>query len=225
MATRQPPREHGEKPDDAGGGDEPREEGGARGHSPSSEVPEVLRGRSPREILARLVEGDPLEIEARCRERIETLALLVDLQRLHLRTAARVAHAAPSWRGEPPISEWLADRIEVSMRELIREDFEAERSGIPPEKPWDPRYAFVSEALGVEPALARRACVAFNKLPLEVRCVYFAVAVQGKTVNRHVAEGHGPPEKARAQLKMAVQAISKAIGRPLGGEGGLHGWA
>jgi len=63
--------------------------------------------------------------------------------------------------------------------------------------------------------------VAFNFLPDRVRGAYFAVLVQGKTVNRYVAEGHGPPERVKADIEMALRAISDAIGRSRRGEEGL----
>lgn len=184
---------------------------------------EFLRGRSPREILARLVDGDPLEIEARCRERIETLAFLVDPSRTHVRAVARVARAAVRWTGETPLAELLQERIDFSIRELVAEDREEERGGVPPSEPWDPRYTFVSEILGIEPALGRRACIAFNSLPERVRCTYYAIAVLGMSVNRRTAQGYGPPERVKAEVEMAVQTISSAIGRPPGGPGGIHG--
>lgn len=183
---------------------------------------EILRGKSPREILARLVDGDPLEIEARCRERIEALAYLVDLPRTYLRAVARVAHAAVRWRGEPPLSEWLQERIDFSIGELVDEDREEELGGVPPVESGHSRYAFVSEVLGIEPALGRLACLAFNNLPERVRCSFNAVAVLGMTVNRRVAQGYGPPERVKAEIELAMTAISKAIGRPLGGAGGDH---
>ena len=184
---------------------------------------DILRGKSPREILERLIDGDPLEIEPRCRERLDTLAFLVDLSRTHLRAVARVAHAATRWRGTPPFREWLQERIDFSIRELVTEDREEERAGMLPSEPLDPRYGFVSDVLGIEPELGRRACLAFNSLPDRVRCSYYAVAVLGSTVNDRVAEGYGPPERVRADIKMALQAISRAIGRPRRGPEEWHG--
>ena len=73
-------------------------------------------------------------------------------------------------------------------------------------------FEFLAETLGIPKALARRACVAFNYQPERVRCAYFAVLVQGKTVNRYVAEGHGPPERVKADIEMALRTISDAIG-------------
>jgi len=185
---------------------------------------ESFRGRRSREILERLLDGDPLELEARCRAKLQESALLLDLSRLHLRALARVAHRAPHYRGEPPLGEWLTDRIEDSIQDLLEEDRDAERLGTLPQTPVDHRYRFVSELLGLEVSLARRTCVAFNDLPSEVRCAWFAVAVLGKSVNRYVAEGHGPPEEVKAHVKRALTEIAKAARPRLDEEeGGARG--
>ena len=180
---------------------------------------ELFGGKRPREILERLFDGDPLELGARCRSRLEESAYLLDLPRLHLRVLARIAHRGSHYRGDPPLAEWLSQRIEDSIHELLEEDRDAERQGLLPQVPMDPRYKFVSELLGMEPLLARRACVAFNVLPLEVRCAWFAIAVHGTSVNRYVAEGHGPPEKVKAQVKLALTQMASAT-RPRPSEGG-----
>jgi len=222
MGPRIPSRNAGVPPDDSRpGDDEPRGEGDAR--DPAGEPGyALLRGGSAREILKRIFDGDPLEIEARCRAQIETRGYLLDVGRLHLRAIARVARAASGWSGDPSLGEFIMERIEYSAQELIQEDREEELSGTPCADPEDVRFAFLAETLGIPMALARRACVAFNYLPERVRCAYFAVLVQGKTVNRYVAEGHGPPERVKADIEMAVQTISDAIGRPRGGEDEPH---
>ena len=173
---------------------------------------DILGGRSPREILRKIGDGDPLEIGARCLEHVPKLAVLVDFRRVMIRTMARAAHAAPRYRGEPPLDEWLRKMIEISVKDLIQEDVNEENAGIPPSQPWDPRFAFISETFGVEPAAARRAAIAFNVLPAEVRKTFFAIAVDKKTVNRYVAEGNGPPDKVRAYIRQAIDAISGHLG-------------
>ncbi len=179
----------------------------------------LVRG-SPHEVLARLVDGDPLELDARCRARLRERALLLCVRRLHLRSVARIAHAAKRYRGELPVDEWIGGRIDYSIGELIDEDREDERSGVPPSRLGDARYAFLSETLGVEPGLARRACVGFNSLADDVRSTYFAIVVDRKTIRRYVAEGHGPPDRVRSQLSLALRTLGKAIGRPRLGEEG-----
>ena len=90
----------------------------------------------------------------------------------------------------------------------MEEDREAERAGQPLDGGQDPRYIFLSEALGVEASLARRVAVVFNDLPPAQRRVFYAVVVQGKSLNRHVAEGNGPPDRVREDLKSALLALS-----------------
>ena len=222
MGPRIPSPDRGGAPDESRPGDD-EARGNDEGARPSEEPGNaLLRGGSSREILERIFEGDPLEIEARCRERIESRAYLLDAGRLHLRAVARVARAAPGWKGEPSLAEFIMERIDYSAQELIQEDREEELSGTPPADPQDPRFTLLTETLGIPIALARRACVAFNYLPERVRCAYFAVLVRGKTVNRYVAEGHGPPGRVKADIEMALQTISDALGRPRGGEDGPH---
>jgi hypothetical protein len=168
---------------------------------------EILGSKVPREVLARLVDGDPLEVAARCVERVRSEGWFIAVDRLQLRSLARIAHAAPI-----PLDLWLQERIDMSIADLLREDREEERSGIPPSSPWDPRYAFVSETLGIAPEEGRRACNAFNALPLDVRQTYFAVYVDGKTIRRWVAEGNGPPEKVHDHLRRAFAALSLRYG-------------
>lgn len=175
---------------------------------------DVLGSGKPRDVLLRLMDGDPLEIGPRCQERLQTECRLVDLSRLVLRAYARIAYAAPKYRGEPPLTQWLQERIDQCVAELMREDREEERSGIPAEEPWDARYAWVAETLGLEPELARRACIAFNDLPRDVRQAYFAISVEHKSLNRWVAEGNGPPDEVREKLARAFRALSPRPGPP-----------
>lgn len=182
---------------------------------------EILGGGSAKKVLKRLIDGDPLEIGPRCQERIEESAVFVAWDRLWLRAVARVAYAAPNYRGTPPLDVFLAEWIDVAIGDLITEDREEDRKGVPVSTPWDPRYAFVSEQVGIDPALARSACIRFNDLALDVRRTYFAVALGKKTFNRWVAEGNGPPDAIRSQLKQAFEALS--IPYDEGGFGGKGG--
>jgi len=183
-------------------------------HEEAGEYPghAILGSDSASAVLARLIDGDPLEVEARCEERITHHAFLLALRRVHLRAVARIAHRAPRYRGTPKLDEWMNMRIDEAIHDLVEEDREQELGGLPPSEPWDPRYAFVSEALGMEPALARRACLEFNRLPHEVRRTYFAIAIEGKTIHRYVAEGNGPPRKVIENLNRALRALGQQFG-------------
>lgn len=168
----------------------------------------ILGAGSARKVLERLIDGDPLELGPRCQERISESAVFVAWDRLWLRAAARIAYAAPRYKGLPRLDVFIDERIDQSIEDLLREDIEEDRGGVPVSEPWDPRYAFVSEQVGIDPNLARSACIRFNDMPLDVRRTYFAVALGKKTFHRWIAEGNGPPEAIHAKLKRAFEALS-----------------
>ncbi len=169
---------------------------------------ELFRGKSPRAVLHLLLDHDPFELAARVTARLEQRALLLSHDRVWLRTLARVAHAAPGYRGRPPLDEWLRGRLDKSMDEILAEQVQQELEAAPLELPAEPHHAFVTERFGVEPGQARRACVRFNGLPDRVRHTFFALTVHGRSVHRHVAEGHGPPERVQADFETAVRALA-----------------
>lgn len=169
---------------------------------------EVLRGKSPREVLHRLLDHDPFELSNRVTARLDERAYLLSHQRVWLRTLARVAHAALGYQGRPPLDEWLRGRLDKSLNEILAEQVQAELEAAPLEVPPEPHHRFVSERFGVEPGQARRACIRFNGLPDPVRQTFFALAVHKKTLHRYVAEGYGPPERVRADFETAVRALA-----------------
>lgn len=190
---------------------DPRD-GDARGGDESYPGRQLLGAGSARDVLHRLIDGDPMEIRPRCLARVRDGAWFVSLDRAHLRAVARVAYAARVYRGTPALDEWLQERIDRSLEELVREEREEERAQTLPGLPIDPLYKYVAAVLGLEIPLARRACVALNSLPLEVRRAFFAVALDRKSIRRYVAEGNGPPTNVQADLKTATDAIQVATG-------------
>src|SRR5690606_383102 len=99
----------------------------------------VLDVGSPREVLARLIAGDPLELGRRCQERTHSQALLLDSRRLYLRASAHVARHAPKYAGTPEIDIWLAEHIRKALKEIVAEDAERARARDlldVPEDPW-----------------------------------------------------------------------------------------
>ena len=59
----------------------------------------LLAGGSPREILARLVDGDPLGLRAVVYERLRARAYLLEADRVFLRSLARVARLSDAETG------------------------------------------------------------------------------------------------------------------------------
>ena len=179
---------------------------------PDADYPgrELLGVGSPAEVMTRVLEGDPLEIRARCRERLEEEALLLSLHRLHLRALARTAHGAPRYRGSPPLDAWLRTCIDQSIADLLEEDRDEERSFALSDGELEHPYAYIADLLQCEPELARSACVAFNALPRDDRRTFFAVVIERTPLIRFVAQGNGPPTKVKDALRRAFRALGLA---------------
>ena len=212
------PRLPGRDGDDPGGPEEePRGSGG-----PTPPVDDALererfrtlmRGSSARDVLARLVSGDPLDLRALCDRRQNERAVLIDPRRFQLRTAARIAHAAARYDVTIAPAVWIERRLEEALQDLVEEDRSQTETGDLPAEPWEARILFLADALGVEPALARRACAAFNQLPDATRKTAWCVMIEGKSVHRCVAEGHGPPKEVERRLLDALTAMHRATER------------
>lgn len=168
----------------------------------------LLKGESPREVLRKLTDGDPLELRARCEAQLRERALLVALERAFAKALAVTARKAMSYRGEPALDAWLAQNVAHALDDALLED----RDG-----GGDARhYEFVARVWDMQPDVAQRACGAFNGLPRAVRAAYWALAIEGKTLRRLVAEGHGPPKLAEARVERAL--ITLGTLRDPGGE-------
>lgn len=160
---------------------------------------ELLRGASPREILAKLMAGDPLELRARCQARQRERAQLMSLDRLVAKAFALTARAAVNYRDDPPLDAWLAIQVDLALDHALVED---ESGGVE-----DRHFDFAASVWNVEPEIARQACVVFNALPAAVRGAYWAVVLEGKTIHRYVAEGHGPPQFVKKRVERAITAM------------------
>ena len=176
---------------------------------PSSRFPgwEYLSGSPTTEILGRLLHEDPLDLYDLAEARLEQRSLLLDAQRLGLRAMARTAHRARDYRECDALHGWLLERIDEAVADLLAEDAQQDDRGVPCREPWDARYSFLAESIRSTSRVARRVCVRFNALPEDTRRAFYAVRVLGKTVRRHVAEGHGPPERVREHLRAAAAAF------------------
>lgn len=175
---------------------------------------EILTAGSPREIMRRILAGDPLGVVDRARHWLDANAFLLDSNRLALRTMAHIAHSARYYSGRPDLHTWIELLLERATKSLIDEDREADRLETPVEEDEIAPFAFLSDALGIEPSLARRACVVFNGMPEYDRRVFYATSVLGKSLQRHVSEGNGPPAKAEAALQRVLRSLRSIDGMP-----------
>jgi hypothetical protein len=66
----------------------------------------------------------------------------------------------------------------------------------------------LSEALGIDPVLTRRACVVFNDLPNRPREVFWALVVEQKPLAAYASEDGGRREDIMQSLRVAFTAMS-----------------
>jgi hypothetical protein len=164
----------------------------------------LFEGGSPREILARLIDGDPLGLRARCEQRVHLQSLVLDVHRLQLRTVAHVARHAGVYCGAPPLDVWIAERIRKALSELLDED-DARRidPGIP-EVPCDPRLFVIARALGIEPEALARGQAAFNRSPYAVRSAFCALVVRGESPAAWATANGSSIDGAKTSLRRAL---------------------
>ena len=201
-----------------GGGGDAFERAGTRREPRLQIDPRTFNGTIPRLLLSKLLDGDPLDLELRCDMRRDERCLLISRDRLFYKSVARCAHAGFSYDGTPPAEEWLAARIDQSMRDILEEDESQALKNLPIEVEAD--YEMLTVALGFSPEVSRAAHVAFNALDDESRGAYFALSVHGRTVEEYAAMGGGPPEIIQANLERAVEALVRCL--PPDREGGAN---
>lgn len=193
---------------DRGEGDQPEESPEDDGGGEAFPGALLLSGERPSDVMARVTRGDPLDVGGRSVKRLRERAFLIDSGRLCLRAMAHIAHGAPSYRGDPPLASWLQACIDEAIVELMEEDAYEEAAGQEFDGEWRERYGFLVDLLGIPPAKARKACIVFNALPPKDRRTFWAICVEGKSVHRYVAEGHGPPKKVEQRIEKVFRALS-----------------
>jgi len=171
-----------------------------------------LRG-TPREVLRRLCEGDPLGLAARCDQHLRSSGILLDAARLLPATAARVAHDAHMYRDEDSLDDFLERCIQSAARLLLQRDLEAHRSGLPAGPPGDPRLVALASTLGLEPALLPTTMLRINCLPRPVRRAFRALFLDGLTPGEHARQAGSTRPEVLANARLALEVVARR-GRP-----------
>lgn len=187
--------------------DEPLPRPAPEGSQPAEPPWKSLLCGSPREILKRVVEGDPLDLRSRCELRVRSQAVLLDVHRLHMRTAAHVARHGAAYSGVPPLDIWLSERIRNAVREMLQDEAELAASGAIPEPPEDERLLLIADTFGIDPHALGRGCVAFNRARYEVRAAFHGLILDAQEPTAWCAANSSTPERATASLRTALWAL------------------
>lgn len=191
-----------------GGSDAERVERGATRLAPAARA--LLVG-SQGEVLARLTAHDPLRVRALVGRRIAERYLLLDAQRVHLASLARIARGARRYRGNPSLERWLEREVDAAIDATLAEELELDRSRALEPRVADsgsPRddarevgaWAELARPLGLPPRAMRSACARFNALPSEEREAFVQL----------VLERRSPDELARASGRTLTELARRA---------------
>ncbi|TDJ72928.1 MAG: hypothetical protein E2O39_05890 [Planctomycetota bacterium] len=166
----------------------------------------LLAGGSPREILTRIVRGDPLGVRRIVARRLRERALLMDGDHVHLRALARCARYAVRYAGRPTLDEWLAGHVDGALDAAIVEEAEERAEDRVPGGPWS-AHAELARPLGLEPNAMRAACRAFHARPDLERQAFFSLVIEVSDLDDVArAEGVSASEVAR-RARRALDAI------------------
>ena len=175
-----------------------------------------LLAGTPREVLARLVQGDPLGVRGVVSKRLRAGSVLLDADRVLLRVLARIARSAGRYRGRPAIDDWVDGHVLQVLGDVIREDHESARGrATTGEEEASDAFLALAGPLGLDPASMRRACSAFNVLPLADRAAFIDLVLRNRSLDDLARElGESATQIAR-RARRALDLILDAA-RPLG---------
>lgn len=168
----------------------------------------LLAGGTPREVLARLVAGDPLELRARVAAALASEALFVDPDRAFLRAAAHVARFAPRYRGQPDLDAWLEARVLAALRELAEEARESSVHG----REVPAALVELAAKLKLEPAALARACAALNACERLERRAFRALVIEARELDVAARALESTPSETGRAARRALEVALAALG-------------
>lgn len=167
---------------------------------------QVLFGRPTHEVLEQLVLEDPLELRRLVAEGLSRGPFLLDAERVFLRSAARVAVGAGSYRGSPQLEAWLASQVESVLAELVSEAPAVESWSSSSEASRRPDCAPLAEPLGIEPCAAQRILREFNGRPRPDRSAFVEMVLRGRGFDSLGPRAVAIARRARATLLALLEA-------------------
>lgn len=172
---------------------------------------QILYSDSPRVLLDRLAEDDPLDIQARTRKRILFQSLLMDWERVTRRSMAYVAFIAARdrYRGKPDLAEYIDMGIDEAIHSLIEEDWNSDRRQEPIDAESDP-YADVTLGAKLDPSHARRVTLEFNLQPISMRRPLHDVLVKNRSIAAAAKSSGIPMGEIRCHVRVMLGRMAYA---------------
>lgn len=180
----------------------------------------MLLSGTRREVLARLVCGDPLQLGRRLALAMARVGVLVEVERAQLRAAARLAFEAS--HGLPPsgLEAWVQRQVDAA----VLEGSEAPAgTGTPSDADVAPREGPLEEfarSLGLPEGAGPRLLDALNRCPEPERRAFLALAVQGGDLDAlaHAQQTNASEigRRARRALETLLRCLSTPSTAPIG---------
>lgn len=159
----------------------------------------ALLSGSPRAVLRRLTQGDPLGLRARVARRLRGRFLLMDTGSVLRRALAHVAHDATSLRPTAVLEDWLTERIDRAIAELLPLAPESAAGG--------GLWRELAKPLGLDALAMARASARFNVRPLEQRRAFFQLVLAGSSLEACAERGETSPLKLAQAARSALQVF------------------
>jgi hypothetical protein len=160
----------------------------------AAEARALLASGTAREVLARIVPGDPLALRGRIAARLAREALLCDAEHALLSAQALCAWHAAGGLAAPSVTAWLDERVEAALAGVLAEP--------------EPGASLATFALplGLDPGPLAGALARFARLPPGERHAFVALVLDGGDADR-VARARGLSltelaRRARAALEV-----------------------
>lgn len=177
----------------------------------------------PDGILERLLSGeDDLRLRRLVAREVRAAAVLVDADRVHLRALARLVHTA-SVEGPPKQATWIeskvreaiADVVAAERAQVVQDVRRRQASGAGSTAPAtlldriDESTAFdvLARPLGLDGQELRRACDTFNRRSDAEREAFFALVIDGETLEGGAARRGVTPTELAQRARRAFAAV------------------
>ena len=172
---------------------------------------DLLKSDSVDTVVARLANGDPLDLVNRSRKYLYRKGLILDLERVARTTVAYAAFLAvrDEYDGDPPLQAFLENAIEQSVATISEEDRASEMRGDPMDPIEDP-YMRIDFGSAIDPAHVRHAVLRFNAMHESIRVPCYRAMVEGASFAEAVEGTELSPE----ELSGHVEGMIEVIGNP-----------
>lgn len=158
----------------------------------------LLFAGTPREVLARIVDGDPLGLRPLVVAALRRGAWMMDADRVHLRALALCARHGATYRGRPALDDWLAARVDEAIDDLLDEERAAGAS------PAGEAFAALARPLSLRADDLRAACARFHARPHEERRAFVRLVIERRPLEQ---SGADPLETARRARRATLALL------------------